>query len=44
MSAHPELIPSYVSQEELARDRELRADLLEKLHCLGVDIRQVVIS
>lgn len=31
MSAHPELIPSYVNQEELARDRELRADLQEIL-------------
>jgi hypothetical protein len=31
MSAHPELIPSYVDQAELARDRELRADLLEIL-------------
>ena len=31
MSAHPELIPSYVDQAELARDRELRADLQEIL-------------
>ncbi len=31
MAAHPELIPSYVDQAELGRDRELRADLLEIL-------------
>ena len=29
MAAHPDLVPSYVDKEELARDRELRADLLE---------------
>lgn len=29
MVAHPDLIPSYVDTEELARDRKLRADLLE---------------
>ena len=29
MAAHPELVPSYVDQAELARDRQLRADLLE---------------
>lgn len=29
MAAHPELVPSYVDMAELARDRELRADLQE---------------
>ncbi len=31
MTAHPDLIPAYVDAVELARDRELRADLLELL-------------
>ena len=31
MGAHPELVPSYVDAAELARDRELRGDLLEIL-------------
>jgi len=31
MAAHPELVPSFVKTEELARDRELRADLQEIL-------------
>lgn len=29
MAAHPDLVPTYVDKEELARDRKLRADLLE---------------
>jgi isopropylmalate/homocitrate/citramalate synthase len=31
MGAHPDLVPSYVDRQELARDRELRADLQEIL-------------
>ena len=31
MGAHPELVPAYVDAAELARDRKLRADLLEIL-------------
>ena len=31
MTAHPDLVPSYVDSAELARDRELRLDLLEIL-------------
>lgn len=31
MAARPELVPSFVKTEELARDRELRADLQEIL-------------
>ena len=31
MSAHPDLVPSYVDSAELAKDRELRLDLLEIL-------------
>ncbi len=31
MGAHPDLVPSYVDAAEMARDRELRSDLLEIL-------------
>ena len=31
MGAHPELVPGYVEMAEMARDRELRGDLLEIL-------------
>ncbi|MES2660583.1 MAG: hypothetical protein V4689_18300 [Verrucomicrobiota bacterium] len=31
MGAHPDLVPAYVDATELARDRELRGDLLEIL-------------